>query len=469
MASFTVPCPSCEYQVPIKDPKLVGAKVECPKCKYRFKVEEPQGGAAADEGKGAKGKGKKTAEAPVDDAAKKKKKKKIIAIVAGVAAVGILAVVGLLVAGGGKNTPTKGNPNKQPITAANTNPGGTIPGKTGDVEDPGKKDVPIKLEPPPAPTAPLSDKQTTNLFPNDTMSILRIDIAHVPHTHALLTHLMEPAIVGMFRSSFGFDKADIGEYYHARVGKARDPFGIIHLRTARTEKEILANMALADKPKKIGVRTLHAFKGNPFIDAIADTLSLGSLLGDFLAAVPPAMASAPGGRIIGVCVYDTQHVLVGDYAVLEAFLSGLDAKGYPKFQSTLDVASAGTLALAQNDLYMSIKPDLKKLLSDLDAEKEQPPSLLYAEEYMQGLYDPKMLKNQYQPIAGVLDPILRNTAYLALTVTSSPRRNSAPRSGLSRSANPSRTIWRRKSSLLTCRWWRRSCRISCGRQWNSGT
>ena len=40
-SSFKQQCPSCEAMVPIRDPKLIGRKIDCPKCKYRFVVEEP--------------------------------------------------------------------------------------------------------------------------------------------------------------------------------------------------------------------------------------------------------------------------------------------------------------------------------------------------------------------------------------------------------------------------------------------
>src|SRR5437016_4664951 len=39
--TFKQQCPSCEAMVPIRDPSLVGRKIDCPKCKYRFVVEEP--------------------------------------------------------------------------------------------------------------------------------------------------------------------------------------------------------------------------------------------------------------------------------------------------------------------------------------------------------------------------------------------------------------------------------------------
>src|SRR4029077_18623661 len=39
--SFKQQCPSCEAMVPIRDPGLIGRKIDCPKCKYRFVVENP--------------------------------------------------------------------------------------------------------------------------------------------------------------------------------------------------------------------------------------------------------------------------------------------------------------------------------------------------------------------------------------------------------------------------------------------
>ena len=39
--NFKQQCPSCEANVTIKGPGLIGKKVECPRCKYRFVVEDP--------------------------------------------------------------------------------------------------------------------------------------------------------------------------------------------------------------------------------------------------------------------------------------------------------------------------------------------------------------------------------------------------------------------------------------------
>src|SRR5262249_48329215 len=47
--SFKQQCPSCEAMVPIRDPGLIGRKIDCPKCKYRFVVEEPEPEADEDD------------------------------------------------------------------------------------------------------------------------------------------------------------------------------------------------------------------------------------------------------------------------------------------------------------------------------------------------------------------------------------------------------------------------------------
>ena len=96
--SFKVQCPSCEAQVSIRDPNLVGKKIDCPKCKYRFVVEDP--GTNDDEvddrpaRKGAAGR---------QPAAKLKPKKKagsnnmvILGSVLGVVALAVLGVGGWL-------------------------------------------------------------------------------------------------------------------------------------------------------------------------------------------------------------------------------------------------------------------------------------------------------------------------------------------------------------------------------------
>src|SRR5829696_5776727 len=127
MSSFKVQCPSCEAQVLIKNPNLVGSKVECPKCKYRFKVEAPADEPAKDAAKPDK----KDAKADKKEKGAKEKKpkagkgnnKKVIGIGLAVAAVALLGVGGYIMFGGDSGPP-KGNntvmPRPSPINTPTT-------------------------------------------------------------------------------------------------------------------------------------------------------------------------------------------------------------------------------------------------------------------------------------------------------------------------------------------------------------
>src|SRR5689334_3833085 len=78
VTSFKQQCPSCEAMVPIRDPGLIGRKIDCPKCKYRFLVEEPAEQAEAEE---EAPKGKKeavTAKKPAAKAAPAKSSKEAV-------------------------------------------------------------------------------------------------------------------------------------------------------------------------------------------------------------------------------------------------------------------------------------------------------------------------------------------------------------------------------------------------------
>ena len=153
MASFKVPCPSCENEVLITNPNVIGSKTECPKCKYRFKVEEPAGGMPKEEAKGektdkvGKGKGK---EKDKKDKNKdklpasttpggKKKSKKLVAFVVGGLAIVVLAVVGFAMMGGDKKPPAnKGGPVAKGSAPVSPNTNGTT--GTDEGADPKEKD-----------------------------------------------------------------------------------------------------------------------------------------------------------------------------------------------------------------------------------------------------------------------------------------------------------------------------------------
>jgi len=228
MPSFKVPCPSCEAQVLIKNPDLVGTKVECPKCKYRFKVEEPAPEPAPDEkGKGKKDKGGAVAVAdPPATKTKKKGKSKTTAIAAVVGAVLVLGVVGFFVFGGKKKPETPSRPN----TGGFVNTGGQGGTNTGEGTEQGgdqekkdeKKDEPRKL---PKSNLPRSTANVTNLLPGQSVAVYRVNV-ELARQSPFFNSLVD-ANAELFKTSMGFEIDYVDSYIHCSVGADRAAFGVI--------------------------------------------------------------------------------------------------------------------------------------------------------------------------------------------------------------------------------------------------
>ncbi len=208
--SFKIACPSCEAPVLIKNPDLVGTKVECPKCKYRFKVEAPATAPADPKAKGKDGKDAKDAgkdgKAP-DKAADKKaaadpkkkkaaagKNKKLVPIIVGAVALVVLIGVGVAVFGGSSKKP-------DPFAGLGGRGGGGGDGEEPPPED-GKK-------PPPKSGIPASAKNTTNLLPGQTVAIYRFNLDKVRESPISTALLDDPQIRQSFKASMGFPVEDV--------------------------------------------------------------------------------------------------------------------------------------------------------------------------------------------------------------------------------------------------------------------
>lgn len=321
MTTFKVPCPSCEAKVLIKNPNLIGTKVECPKCKYRFKVEEPKDAPA----EAAK------AETPADEgkkaAGKAKSKKKLVA--AGLAVLGIvlLAVGGYAIFGGEEKKPTPpanrgGGVTPGPYAGG---PGGGTPGEDPNKEkDKGKEKAPEK---PKRKDVAYSDKDSTNLLPGGSVAVYRFDIDRIRLT-PIGNALFDSNTAELLKRSTQLEADNVETYFHCIVGeKERAPIGLIRLKDAMLESEI--KIAGAGKAKAVKGKNLVPVKDNAFFTAIGQSMAGRSLFGDVYEA---GIESKGKDFALGVCIYDSQHIFVGDFATLESFLNGLK-DGYPEFQT----------------------------------------------------------------------------------------------------------------------------------------
>lgn len=460
MSSFKVPCPSCENAVLIKNPNLVGTKIECPKCKYRFKVEEPSG--EADAGKG--GKVKKAGDG-------KKSKSKALGIGLGVAAVLLLAVGGYMLFGGSGDKPSS--------TGSIGNTGsGNVGGGGGGTGEP-DPDAP-KPKPKPKSGLPFSDKDVTNLLPGQSVAVYRFNLERM-RLSPFFTAMFDQAMTDLFRTSMGFSPELVETYIHCVVGEARDPFGVIRLTEPMAPKDITAKMAGLAETKSVKGRTYNVVKSNPFLTAVSHTLSAQSLLGDFYEKLPPRPTDAGQEKPLAVAVYDNQTILVGELAVLTRFLGEIKADGYPEFKTDLiqvkpkpptpadpmapgaapggapagtgaqplpgapATAGTGTQPLpgapgttegatpqppkapetpagppkdfTTNPSYRTIDAALKETLNTLEEDSANPPMVAVAEKFNAAIYDPKLLRKPYQPLAEVAEPVMAKTKYLGVNLT----------------------------------------------------
>ncbi|MCI0700861.1 MAG: DUF1559 domain-containing protein, partial [Planctomycetia bacterium] len=306
-----------------------------------------------------------------------------------------------------------------------------------------------------APEIPGSTKNPTNLLPPETVAVYRFNMDRVQES-PLYGQLADRQISEMFHKSMGFPlddsqgKPNVEVYIHCLVGPNRDSFGVMRLKNPTKPTDITRKMQLQPKPETVKGRTLHITR-SPFVLAVANTLTMQSLVGD-LYEKPPTV-TPPAEKPIGVCVYDTQHILIGDHSLLKSFLGTLDENGYPPFKSvmmstpappapppkekdatdTTDVKPApppppqpktqtGDQVFTSIDAYRTLKdPALKKALDDLEANRATIPLFVYAEKFDLKRYNPALLKSDYKVLSETLTPIAESTKYLSASVLSFTR------------------------------------------------
>jgi flagellar basal body-associated protein FliL len=335
--AFKQMCPSCEALVPIRDPKLIGKKIDCPKCKYRFVVEEPEeekdeeeeeqpakGKKGSDKitdkkpdakgngktnGKarpGAKGKGKAGGEE--EDSGKPSKKKKggssTLLVGGGVAVVAVVALVvgGYFLMGGsdkkkggGKQA---GGPNPPPIGGSqNPNPTPTPGGE----KDPKEK--------PPVPAKLVAD--ITNVLPNDTQTVLALQLDRLQNSSLRKAALDTP---GAFREqdfvkTFGIPLTDVSRLIGAGNRARNWVFAVMRVSKPLNKDDLTARLAL---------RPEAPINGLQWYTVQRDLDPLGNLLVKSNSARPNFTAH----------FLDAQTLVFADHQPMEDFLK---ANARPKY------------------------------------------------------------------------------------------------------------------------------------------
>jgi hypothetical protein len=314
--------------VPIRDPGLVGKKIDCPKCKYRFLVEEPvpeedEAGEEVEAPAPAKEKAKSTAvttkkgkgklrdeavAADEEDESKgeaKGKNNKVLYIGIGLGVVALVVLVGggIVLFGGGGGGGSKssaggggGNPPPRPnpppaAPVANAPPAAAPVQQVVEVE-----------------SGPVDD--LTNLLPNDTMVLVSWGIEKLRDSSvkSCFLDMSGGFSEATFQRTFGFPLENVKELLTAAMPSGRPEeaafFSLMRMKAPIDKDYLLKSLKLAPAEPVGGFTEHYSVNGD------LDTLSALLL-----------RLSSPSSDKINLHIVDERTLLFADAAPLKKFLS----------------------------------------------------------------------------------------------------------------------------------------------------
>jgi hypothetical protein len=393
--SFKIQCPSCEAMVPIRDPNLVGKKIDCPKCKYRFVVEEPDGEEGDDR--------------PVRPAARSKAKKKggnnvlILGAVLGGVGIIVLGVVAYLFLAG-DSTPAKSGASSTANTPATTTP----------VVNPTPAVTPTNdtAAAAPAPAAPTDAgvaaldpgrqepvPEISNILPADSQSVIFINMDRL-RTSTLGQQAFESPIgfrPDTFKAGFGMGVEEIAWFIHAESFDQHWTFNVLKAHQPVSLAQFQKPLGLKKGPKSpIRDRNYFVIAPNPLLDHLSTILQ---------SELESREARAPGRKKdvaepLTLALLDETTVVVAQQDAMEEFLQGNaqppkkaqvigaaggepapagDAPGGgrqprrgsigPPGAPSADGGSGGP-QFADRNTYLTIDPRLKAMLDRLEQDRD---------------------------------------------------------------------------------------------------
>ncbi len=317
-AGFKQQCPSCEALVPIRDPDLVGRKIDCPKCKYRFVVEDP---AAADgdagpakknkkgDDKGGKKPAKGTAKRRSDEdgessAASKGSSNKILigALAGGVALVGLAITAWVWFQDDSSST------TKTPSVASSS------ASKPPSAEDTEEKKPAVDEKP-----AAASAEMVTNLLPPDTEGVCAVKLQNFVRTPLGNAVFASPGtfLVGGLEKNLGFKPSDVDLFLQGWNFTSNWTVSIVHNTKGFDKNAVVAALKLKPAEAKIEDQEYYTAESNPWLEA------LGRAAFAKLLQTSPSGLTPRAGKL-GARFYDDQTLVLADLEPLQAFLK---AKG----------------------------------------------------------------------------------------------------------------------------------------------
>ncbi|MFO0880166.1 MAG: DUF1559 domain-containing protein [Gemmataceae bacterium] len=343
--SFKQQCPSCEAMVPIRDPGLIGRKIDCPKCKYRFVVEEPARDEDEDEAPAKKkpdGKGAKAGAAKAggprrrgadddDKPAKKKAGGSNMLIIGG--GLGLAAVVAVVIGAVVLMSSDDGAKSSGGGGGSSPPPGGmaAMPGPAAGSADPGQEKKPANQV----------LINVSNLLPNDAQAVIAYPLANTLGSSlkaAAITQAEGGFRPDRFRQTMGVELDDVHRVVNALNSRDGWVFTVLQARKPINADALKAQLALKPLPQVKGKsgKTHELFQTQNEMDSLSNLLVKCNLPRESLQ----------------VHFYDSNTVVFADPKPMKSFL---EADGKPEYL-TREAGSAAPAPTAGGAPGMSGPP-----------------------------------------------------------------------------------------------------------------
>jgi hypothetical protein len=341
--TFKIQCPSCEAMVPIRDPNLVGKKIDCPKCKYRFVVEEPDGD---DEDRAARG--------AVRAKAKKKGSNNVLilgSVLGGIAIIVLGVVAYLLLAGDTSPAKTAGNPPPVASTSSPTTTPVVTPAAAVNPTTDATAPAPAPAPPAPTPAAALEPgrqepvPEISNILPADTQSVISINMDRL-RTSTLGQQAFDSPIgfrPDTFKLGFGLGVEEIVSFIHAESMDQHWTFNVLKTHQPVTLAQFQAPLGLKKGPNSpILGRNYFVIAPNPLLD------HLSAILQSELESrqAPAAGRKKEAAEPMTLALLDDTTVVVAQQDAMEEFLK---ANAQPPLKAQVIGAAGGDSAPAGRD------------------------------------------------------------------------------------------------------------------------
>ncbi len=357
--SFKISCPSCESGVVIKNPKLIGKKVECPTCKFRFVVDDPADSKPEDESPKSKKRKKPVPDDEDDfedeDSGKKKKKGKkkkgkksnqmVLGIGLGAVGLVVLAVAAFFMMSGGNKKKPKTNPNLYGQNDNTENNGnGTTKQTNGNGQENGKQKIVERV------LGKADLEAFTNLLPNDVHHVAHLHLKDILSSDLGLTAFRSPGLDdNVFRERLGFSLKAIDEILHGEwYGQdSMWAFNAIHSTVAFKEDKLAKALGLIEVKEKIHDQNYFQIpEDNLWLEQFSQ-LSMAAR-----SNLKYGQQRQPKEPLF-LRLHDRQTLIVAHKKPMAMFL---EVKG--KFKRLAPDA--------RTTFYSTIHPDLKKMLDKLE-------------------------------------------------------------------------------------------------------